>query len=451
MGARLDPTTESQNPLPFDRQNGKLPRRRCAVKKGRAILEFDNLAVVLTIAFLAPLCLGMVPELRVPAVVLEIVAGIVVGPSGFGWVEVDRTVAVFSTVGLVVLLFLAGIGIELERLRGRLLWLSIAGFGASVALGLAAAAAITATGVGEAMLLIGITLTGTSLAVIIPVLKDSGEASTALGQAIVAGSTITGFGAVLLLSLLFTQSARPATQILMIVLFAGCLAVTGLGIAEADHWRRLATTLQRLEDTSAQIRVRGTFLIIAAFVLLGERLGVEVVLGAFLAGLMVGMVDRDRHATHPHYRLKLDGIGYGVFIPVYFVASGLRFDLNALVDRPSAFAKVPVFLAALLVTRGLPAAVFWPMIGTRRAIGAALLQATSLPFIVLATQIGVSSGRMASGTAAAFVAAGLISVMVFPAAALMVLGQADAAREPAQPVPVNEGHAQARAGGAPST
>ena len=401
-------------------------------------MDFTNLAIVLAIAFCAPLALGLAPSLRFPAVVLEIVAGIAIGPSGFGWVRIDQTVETFSTVGLVVLLFLAGLGIEPERLRGRLLRPALLSFGASVALSLLVAGALTASGMGEATLLTAITLTGTSLAVVIPVLKDSGEMTSELGQAVVTGSTIAGFGAVLLLSLLFSEEAgRPASQLLLLGLFIACLWGVGVILAEADHWRRLASTLQRLEDTSAQIRIRGAFLVVATFVVLGERLGVEVLLGAFLAGVMVGMIDRDPNATHPHFRLKLDGVGYGVFIPVFFVASGIRFDLDALTKQPSELVKVPLFLVALLIARGLPASVFLSLIGPRRTVGAALLQATSLPFIVLATQIGVELGQMSSGTAAAFVAAGLFSVLVFPALALTVLGREPAVTDDPSPEPVS--------------
>lgn len=386
---------------------------------------------MLTIAFLAPLLLGLAPQFRVPAVVLEIVAGIVIGPDVLGWVEIDQAIEVFSNVGLVILLFLAGLGIELERFRGALLRRSLLGFGASIALALVAAGVLSTSGVGDATLLTAITLTGTSLAVVIPVLKDAGELSGPLGQAIVAGSTITGFGAVLLLSLLFSEEAGdPTAQLLFIGLFVATLALTGLVIFEAEHWRRLAGTIDRLEDTSAQIRVRGTFLVIAAFVVLGEELGVEVVLGAFLAGMMVGLIDRDRQTAHPHFTLKLDGIGYGVFIPVFFVTSGLRFDLDALLDAPSALAKVPLFLVAMLVARGIPAAVYLPMSGARRTVGAGLLQATNLPFVVLATQIGVALGEMGSDTAAAFVAAGLISVLLFPALGMVVLGRQEHAAVP---------------------
>ncbi|MGH9284029.1 MAG: cation:proton antiporter, partial [Acidimicrobiales bacterium] len=118
---------------------------------------------------------------------------------------------------------------------------------------------------------------------------------------------------------------------------------------------------------------------------------------------------------------KLDGLAFGFLIPVFFVTSGLRFDLDALTESPSAFARVPVFVLALLLVRGLPAALYAPSIGRRGAVAAGLLQATSLPFLVTATQIGVALGELAPATAAALVSAGLVSVVVFPPVALGLL------------------------------
>jgi Kef-type K+ transport system membrane component KefB len=147
----------------------------------------------------------------------------------------------------------------------------------------------------------------------------------------------------------------------------------------------------------------------------------ETILGVFIAGAFVGYIDRDPAMTHPHFRLKLEAIGYGFVIPVFFVASGITFDLDALRDSPSTLALVPVFLAALLVARGVPAIVYRPLVGERGVVVAGLLQATSLPFIVTASQIGVTIGALEPSTAAAFVAAGLASALVFPAAALTLL------------------------------
>ena len=169
-------------------------------------------------------------------------------------------------------------------------------------------------------------------------------------------------------------------------------------------------------------------LMLLGFVVLAEQFGLESILGAFMAGAVVGLLDQDA-STHPQFRTKLDAIGYGFLIPVFFVSSGLGLDIGGLVDSPGALARVPVFVAVLLLVRGAPALLYIGSFGTRRAAAAALLQATSLPFIVTATQIGVVTGRLDGVTAAALVCAGLVSVLLFPAAATG-LGVRDPAADP---------------------
>jgi Kef-type K+ transport system membrane component KefB len=139
-----------------------------------------------------------------------------------------------------------------------------------------------------------------------------------------------------------------------------------------------------------------------------------------MAGAVVALVDGDS-STHPNFRVKLEAIGYGFLIPVFFVASGLRLDLSGLVENPSALARVPVLALALLLVRGLPALLLRRSFERRGVLAVALLQATSLPFIVTATQIGVLTGQLDAVTAAALVCAGLLSVVVFPATALALL------------------------------
>jgi Kef-type K+ transport system membrane component KefB len=176
---------------------------------------------------------------------------------------------------------------------------------------------------------------------------------------------------------------------------------------------------------------------------LAERLGLEVILGAFVAGALLVLVDRDQTLTHPRFRAKLEAIGFGIFIPVFYVASGLTFDLSALVRSPATLLRVPLILAALLVVRGAPALLYRPLVGGRRTIAASLLQATSLTFIVPATQIGRTLGLMSAATAAAFVAAGVLSVLFFPFLALTVLRRAEQPISGPQPeAPPHESPAQ---------
>jgi Kef-type K+ transport system membrane component KefB len=386
---------------------------------------FVNLLAVSAVAFGAPLMVGLWPRLRVPAVVLEIVIGIAIGPAGLGWVQDDRAVQVLSVLGLAFLLFLAGLEVEPERLRGRFLRVPLVGFVISIVIGLAVGFSLHAAGQVKSPLLVAILLSATSLGLVVPVLKDANETGTRFGQLVIAGGTVADFGAVILLTLFFSgEASGVGSKLVLLAIFVALIAAAGLAVAGAGRSMRLTGVLLRLQDTTAQIRVRGAVLLLVAFVALAARFGLETILGAFLAGVLLGLVDRDREMTHPHFRVKLEGIGYGFLVPVFFVASGLRFDLSALFSGASTVARVPIFLAALLLVRGLPALLYRPLIGSRRTYAAALLQATSLPFIVAVAGIGMSLGLITAATGAALIAAGLLSVLVFPVAALLLLKSA---------------------------
>jgi Kef-type K+ transport system membrane component KefB len=187
---------------------------------------------------------------------------------------------------------------------------------------------------------------------------------------------------------------------------------------------RIRADLMRLQDTTAQIRVRAAFVLLIGFAAVAESLGLEAILGAFIAGAIVSLVDRDQQMTHPDFRRKLEAAGFGLFIPVFFVASGVRFDLDALTASASNVLMVPVFLAALLAARGLPALVYRSTIGAQRTLIAGLLQATSLPFIVAATGIGSELDLIDAAESAALVGAGLLSVLLFPLGGIVLLRRA---------------------------
>jgi Kef-type K+ transport system membrane component KefB len=389
---------------------------------------FGNLVIVAAVAFAAPFVLGLFPRVRLPSVVLEIVAGIVLGPALLGVVEVDASVAVIATLGLAFVLFLAGLEIEFGALRGPLLRLASVGFVLSLAIALAVALGLKAAGLVETPLLVTIILCATSLGVLIPVLKDAGEISTMFGQLIVAAGSIADFGAIILLSIFFSgEGGTGSTLLLLGELFALSAAVFLLVRgAERSTWIR--ADLMRLQDTTAQIRVRAAFVLLVGFAAVAESLGLEAILGAFIAGAIVSVVDRDRQMTHPDFRRKLEAAGFGLFIPVFFVASGVRFDLDALTASASSLLMVPIFLAALLAARGLPALVYRRTIGARRTWIAGLLQATSLPFIVAATGIGSELGLIDAAESAALIGAGLLSVLLFPLGGIVLLRRGQAAR-----------------------
>jgi Kef-type K+ transport system membrane component KefB len=184
--------------------------------------------------------------------------------------------------------------------------------------------------------------------------------------------------------------------------------------------------LVKLQDGTAEIRVRAAVLLMVGFVVLAKQVGLESILGAFLAGAVVAALDRDA-TSHPNFRLKLEAVGYGFLVPVFFVTSGMRLDIGGLIASPADLLRVPVFLIALLASRGLPALLFLRDLGRRDALASGLLLATSLPFIVTATQIGLLTGRMSETTATSLVCAGLLSVVLFPASAVSLASRSETA------------------------
>src|SRR5215207_3803531 len=281
--------------------------------------EFTNLLIVVAIGFAAPFTLGLAPGLRLPSIVLEIIAGILVGPSVLGWVEVDQAVDVVAVLGLAFLLFLAGLEIDFNRLRGQLLRLAALGYVVSFAIAIAVALLLKAADLIETPLLVAIVLCATSLGVIIPVLKDSGQISSKFGQLVLGAGSIADFGAIILLSLFFTGEGGVGSTVILIVGLALLAVVIFVAVRGAESSRRISADLLRLQNTTAQIRVRSAMVLLVGFAAVAQTLGLEVILGTFIAGALLALVDRDEAMNHPDFRPKLNAIGFGVFIPAFFV------------------------------------------------------------------------------------------------------------------------------------
>jgi Kef-type K+ transport system membrane component KefB len=248
------------------------------------------------------------------------------------------------------------------------------------------------------------------------------RSQTPFGQLVAAAASLGEIAPIILLSLFFSgESGGIGAKLVLFGLFGLFVLTVGVAVLGAERSMCISAAILRLQDTTAEIRIRGAFLLLALFVVLAERLGLEAILGAFLAGAIINLVDRDQTMTHPQFRQKLQAVGYGVFVPVFFVATGVRFDLHALFTDATNLARVPIFLAALLVARGLPAFVYRSLVNRKQTLAAALLQATSVSFLVVAGQIGVQLDLLRPVVYAALVAAGLLSVVLFPATALTLL------------------------------
>jgi Kef-type K+ transport system membrane component KefB len=251
--------------------------------------------------------------------------------------------------------------IDLDRLRGGTLRSAATGFTLSLAIAFGIASGLKAAGIVHAPLLVAnILLSATALGIVVPVLVDAGQSGTTLSQLVIAGASIADFGAIILLSMFFSREATSVgSTLLSIGAFVLLVIVAGLAIAEAGHSKRLTLALRRLQDSSTQIRVRGALLLLVGFVWLAQVLGLEVILGAFIGGAVLRLLDRDVMMTYPFFRQKLEAVGFGVFIPFFFVTSGMRLDLLALFTGGASLALVPVLLLALLLARGLPGCCRW--------------------------------------------------------------------------------------------
>ncbi|HEY2518636.1 MAG TPA: cation:proton antiporter [Streptosporangiaceae bacterium] len=407
------------------------------------VISFTGVLVLGIVSVLVPVVLALVPRLPVPGAVLEVIAGIVIGPSVLGLVHIDAAITVLSDLGLGMLLFLAGLEIDVNGLRGPLARMAGLAFLASAALGIGTGFALRGAGLTSQPLFLAVVLMSTSAGLLLPVLKDAGEETTRFGQLVMTAAALAEVATILLLSLLFSATSRTtASRLASLAIFLALLAVLALALGLVRGLDALDRLLARLEDRSAQLRVRATLTLALAFGVLAYQFGFASILGAFAAGLLVRAIDLNGRTPHPQFEIKLQGIGFGFLIPIFFIATGVQFDLRALLSHPVALAEVPLFLVALLVVRGLPARAYVRLVGRQRSAVAGLLQATTLTFVIVATQIGLAAHLISTTTSASLLAAGLLSAALFPALALRLLTTAPpAGPEPDDPEP---------AGGPPS-
>ena len=385
------------------------------------MISFTSLLIVGAVAVAVPLFLGLVPAVKVPAVVLEILGGILVGPTVLGWVHLDVAVRVIADLGLGFLLFMAGFEIDLRRFDRRILILVSRAFLLSVMLALLVAYGLQLGGQVKDGLLVGIILVATSLGVLVPILHDAGQTETIFGRMIMAAGSLAELAPLVLLSVFFSASSKnPGAELGLLAGFVGLTAAIVVVTQRVRVWGPLREVVHRLENTSSQLRVRLAITFALAFSAVAEHFGLATILGAFLAGVIVRRTD-ETPASQEEFQGKLEAIGFGFLIPVFFVSTGVGLDITALFHSTRAIILVPVFLVALLVVRGLPALLYVRVVGRTRAIAAGFMQATSLTFIVVATVIGVQTGHQRTSTAAALVVAGLLSVVIYPPVALRML------------------------------
>jgi Kef-type K+ transport system membrane component KefB len=381
-----------------------------------ALDELHSLLLIFTIAAVAPFLCEWVPRIRLPLVVAEIGLGILVGPQALGWAAAGPTIQVLANFGLAFLFFLAGFEIDFPAIRGRPILLAALGWLASLVVCLGVGFGLQGCGVVDSGLVVGAALATTALGTLMPILRDAKELPTRFGAYAVASGAMGEFGPILLIALALSSGEAERGSALVLMLVFTAIIVAGAYVALRFRPPRVILLLQEKMHTSAQLPVRLAILVLASLVILARNLGLDAILGALAAGIVVALASPGEHGEA--LRHKLEGIGFGFFVPIFFVTTGLRYDLQGLISSRLALLQLPMFLGLFLVVRGLPALLVRRELDLRSRIALGLLSATELPLVVAIAEIGVRSGRLKEETAASLVGAGMASVLLFPVAAL---------------------------------
>ncbi|MFH8252228.1 cation:proton antiporter [Microbacterium sp. B2969] len=374
--------------------------------------EQTTIFVIFVLAVLAPLAARLLGRwVRVPIVVFELVLGILVGPSLLGWAQQSDFVEMLSNFGLAMLFFMAGSEIELTALQGRTGRRAAGGWLISLALGIAAGWVIAP---GEGAVVIGVALCSTALGTLLPILRDEGELKTPFGKSISAIGAVGEFGPLIAISL-FLGGRNPGLSTIVLLLFVLLAALT-IWWAFRMPQGALHRAVNASMHTSGQFAVRFVAFALAVLVSLSIVLDLDMLLGAFTAGVVWKLVMRDaKEADRKAVESKVEAVAFGFLVPFFFIYTGITFDLQALFDNPVLFLLLPIGLVLLLVIRGLPSLLAAPEGASRRdRTAVALFGATGLPIIVAVTAIGVDEKLISSGLASALVGAGMLSVLLYP-------------------------------------
>jgi Kef-type K+ transport system membrane component KefB len=390
-----------------------------------------TLVLIALAAVLAPILSELTGRLAIPEIVIQIGLGILIGPYVFNLARTSDVVTGLSDLGLTFLIFLAGFELDLKKIRGRPLRLATYGWAVSLAIGLGTAFALVFSGLALDTIVIGLALTTTALGTLVPILRDAGVLDTPFGSYISAIGTVGEFGPIVAVALLLTKK-EPVLTSLLLLAFIVVAVITVLLAARAQP-PRVVSILNRHLESSAQLPVRVSLLFIVLLVLLAETLGLDVLLGAFAAGIVVRLFSASSETEA--IRGKLEAIGFGFLIPIFFVVSGIGFDAHVFVAHPASLWRVPVFLAFMLLARGVPVFLLYrKVLSPSERLPMALLSGTGLPLIVVITSIALPEGKILPVNAAALVAAGMLSVLLFPALGLWRLRSSGALEAATQPI-----------------
>jgi Kef-type K+ transport system membrane component KefB len=352
-----------------------------------------------------------------PTVVAELVLGVIIGPQVLG-LHVTDFMRFFADLGLGMLFFFAGYEIDLRRIAGLPLRLGVVGWLLSLAIAYAIGGVLAWAGIVVSLLYTGSALATTAIGTLIPVLSDTGELRTRLGTYLLAAGAVGEFGPILLLTLILSSQGAVHNTLILLGFVALAVAVALLAV-RSSH-----SALQLFEQTiekSSQLAVRWIVVLVFALALLAFELGLDLLLGGFAAGLITRQLLKEREV--PGFDSKLTGVAFGVFVPFFFVVSGMQLDIAALFASVSSVAKMFLFFGLFLVVRGTPAMLLYgDILNRHERLSLALFTSTQLPLVLAITTVARETGHMHPTTAASLVCAAVLSTLVFPMLGLKLRG-----------------------------
>jgi Kef-type K+ transport system membrane component KefB len=395
--------------------------------------DLSSLVLVLAASTAGAILSRVHHRVVLPTVVVEIVLGILIGSQVLDIAEPDAYIEFLANIGLVFLFFFAGLEVVEKHVPRRSLALGTGGWAISLAIGLVVGLLLEQAGLDAEGWLLGVALATTTLGTLVPILSDAGLTSTPLGRAVLGTGVAGEFWPIVVISVFLTGVYGAAVEVVLLIVFGGLVALAAAAAVRARPYR-VVKVLRETIHTTGQAAVRLTVFLLAALVWLANDVGFDFVLGAFAAGLVVGLaLDTPEGGV---VRMRLEGIGFGFLIPVYFVVTGMNFDLDSLLSARG-LSLAALFLALLFVVRGASSLLWVRELPRRQTLGLAFFGATGLPLIVAIVGIGTGRGAIGADVGASLVGAGMISVLVFPLLATAVAGRR-ATEERPESVPIPE-------------
>jgi len=361
-------------------------------------------------------------------VVLELVFGVLLGPHVIG-LHVTPFLSFFSDLGLGLLFFFAGYEIDLHRIRGMPLRLGMLGWAVSLAVAYSVGGVLAAAGVVLSLIYTGSALASTALGTLLPILSDAGQMRTRLGTYLLGAGAVGEFGPVLLVTLVLSAQSTLHNGL---ILGAFIVIVVAVAVLTLRLSHQTVPMFKRTIEASSQVAVRSALVLVFALAFLAYKLGLDLLLGGFAAGMITRQLLK--RSELPEFDSKLNAIAFGVFVPFFFIVSGMKLDVTALFASPSGVAKCLLFFVLFFVVRGTPALLLYRrVLGRRQQLALAFFSATQLPLVVAITDLATASGHMRASTAAALVGAAVLSTLVYPLVGISFATQATATVVPPGP------------------